>query len=60
MIPIIKSIPIAIPINKPAVKNLSNDTFFNTPPTPFKNSPNKLFLLHLNRRLDDNRIIDKR
>ena len=62
MIPIIKSVPIAIPINNSFVKNLSNDMLFNTPPMPSKNSPNKLFMLNLIRRLEkpDNSIIDKR
>ncbi len=54
-----KSVPISIPVSN--VKYAINTPFINTPPTPFVHSPNKLFLLHLNRRLDNNVncIVDK-
>ena len=54
----IKSVPINITVSK---EYAANNPFINTPPTP-KHSPNTLFLLHLNRRLDKNinGVIDKR
>lgn len=58
----IKSVPINIPVSINVSKEYSaNHPFTNTPPTP-KHSPNTLFLLHLNRRLDNNinGVIDKR
>lgn len=54
------SVPISIPVSN--AKYVANQPFIHTPPSPFIYSPNKLFLLHLNRRMDNkvNCTIDKR